>query len=72
MLGPGRRWPLALAPAYWLLGALPATRELARRLGLVTIEQMVAALAGAVDDPAKGVRILEVPEIRVSRSGASH
>jgi uncharacterized protein YbjT (DUF2867 family) len=71
VLGPGRRWPLALAPAYMLLGALPATRESARRLGLVTIEQMVAALAGAVDDPAKGVRILEVPEIRVSRSGAS-
>ncbi|HXP83000.1 MAG TPA: NAD(P)H-binding protein [Verrucomicrobiae bacterium] len=64
VLGPGRRWPLFLKPMYWLMEQIPATRESARRLGLVTIEQMVGALAYAVENPAQGVRILGVPEIR--------
>jgi len=67
VLGPGRRWPLILLPVYWLLGALPATRESAQRLGLVTVEQMVTTMAIAVERPANGVRILQVPEIRLSR-----
>ncbi len=66
ILGPGRRWPLMLLPAYWLLGAVPATRASAQRLGLVTIGQMVAAMAGAVDEPPHGIRVLEVPRIRAS------
>lgn len=65
VLGPGRRWPLVLLPAYWLLGALPGTRESAQRLGLVTVKQMIATLATAVERPASGVRILEVPQIRL-------
>jgi uncharacterized protein YbjT (DUF2867 family) len=64
VLGPGRRWPLALVPFYWLLERLPSTRDSARRLGLVTLPQMVATLAGAVDHPASGIRVVEVPEIR--------
>jgi len=59
VLGPGRRWPVLLLPAYWLMGALPATRDSARRLGLVTLDQMIAALADSVDRPAHGVRIVE-------------
>jgi uncharacterized protein YbjT (DUF2867 family) len=64
VLGPGRRWPLFLKPMYWLMEQIPATRESARRLGLVTIKQMVGALAYAVENPAQGVRIFGVPEIR--------
>jgi uncharacterized protein YbjT (DUF2867 family) len=64
VLGPGRRWPVLLLPMYWLFGALPGTRDSARRLGLVTHRQMVAALTEAVERPAAGVRIVEVPEIR--------
>jgi uncharacterized protein YbjT (DUF2867 family) len=64
VLGPGRRWPVLLLPAYWLMGAIPSTRESARRLGLVTAGQMIAALADAVEHPASGVRVVEVPEIR--------
>lgn len=64
VLGPGRRWPLALVPVYWILERVPGTRESARRLGLVTLPQMVAALAQAVEHPAHGIRIVEVPEIR--------
>ena len=64
VLGPGRQWPYLLLPMYWLFERLPTTRESARRLGLVTIEQMVATLAGAVENPSQGLRILTVPEIR--------
>jgi uncharacterized protein YbjT (DUF2867 family) len=67
VLGPGHRWPYALIPFYWLAERVPATRETARRLGLVTVTQMVAALAAAVERPAPGVRIVEVPEIRMPR-----
>ena len=65
VLGPGHRWPYALIPIYWLCECIPATRDGARRLGLVTLRQMVSALVNAVQNPsAKGVRIIEVPEIR--------
>jgi len=70
VLGPGRRWPLLLLPAYWLLGALPPTRESARRLGLVTLEQMIATMAHAVEEPAAGVRVIDVPGIRSNRYAA--
>jgi uncharacterized protein YbjT (DUF2867 family) len=66
VLGPGRRWPLLLAPIYRLMEAIPSTRESARRLGLVSAEQMIAALVRAVEHPAQGVRVMEVPEIRGS------
>jgi uncharacterized protein YbjT (DUF2867 family) len=64
VLGPGHRWPYLLVPFYRVLEALPATRERARRLGLVTLDQMVAALVWAVENPAQGVKVVEVPEIR--------
>jgi uncharacterized protein YbjT (DUF2867 family) len=64
VLGPGRRWPLVLLPMYWVLGALPGTRDSARRLGLATLQQMIATLTSAVEHPATGLRILEVPQIR--------
>jgi uncharacterized protein YbjT (DUF2867 family) len=67
VLGPGRRWPYLLAPMYWLFELLPSTRETARRLGLVTIDQMVRALRRAVENPCRGVCIVEVPEIRSAR-----
>jgi nucleoside-diphosphate-sugar epimerase len=67
VLGPGRRWPLALKPIYWLMEAIPATREGAVRLGLVTREQIVAAILQAIENPPRGVRILETAEIRSAR-----
>ena len=44
VLGPGHRWPTVLRPVYAVLTCVPATREAARRLGLVTLAQMVNAL----------------------------
>ena len=67
VLGPGRRWPLAILPVYWLMEALPATRESARRLGLVSVEQMVGSMVRAIAEPPAGVRVWEVPEIRLNR-----
>ena len=66
VLGPGHRWPYLLLPGYWLLERLPATRDGARRLGLVTLEQMVNALQFAIESPITGVRALDVPAIRMS------
>jgi uncharacterized protein YbjT (DUF2867 family) len=66
VLGSGHRWPLLLKPFYQAAELVPSLREGALRLGLVTINQMVQALAAAVEEPAAGVRILGVPEIRSS------
>jgi uncharacterized protein YbjT (DUF2867 family) len=66
VLGPGHRWPYVLVPAYWLMGMIPATRAGAHRLGLITLEHMVRALVRAIENPASGVRTVEVPEIRAS------
>ena len=66
MLGPGHRWPYLLIPAYWLLRQIPSTREGARRLGLVTVEQMVNSLVTAVENPACEVHIADVPQIQRS------
>ena len=68
VLGPGHRWPYALVPIYALMRALPATREGARRLGLVSRRVMIAALVRAVETaPAGGVRTVDVPEIQRGR-----
>jgi len=64
VLGPGHWWPYAILPVYWVMELIPSTRESARRLGLVTIAQMVRALVWAVENPPDQVRILDVPQIR--------
>ncbi len=66
VVGPGHWWPYALIPLYALCERVPWTRAGARRLGLVTLAQMVAALVRAVEQPAGGLRIVEVPEIRAA------
>lgn len=66
VLGPGHRWPYLILPGYWLLERIPATRDTARRVGLVTLEQMVAALVFAVENPVRGVRVVDVPAIRAA------
>jgi uncharacterized protein YbjT (DUF2867 family) len=66
ILGPGHWWPLLTLPGYWICQLIPATRAGARRLALVTLAQMVAALVQAVENPPQGVRVMEVPDIRQS------
>ena len=66
VLGRGHWWPVILIPAYAMLEAIPRMRDSARRLGLVTIRQMVNALVHAVETPppAGMQRVLEVTDIR--------
>jgi uncharacterized protein YbjT (DUF2867 family) len=66
VLGPGHHWPYALMPTYWICELLPPTRASARRVGLVTLNQMLSALVQAVETPTSGIRTIEVPEIRKS------
>jgi uncharacterized protein YbjT (DUF2867 family) len=70
VLGPGHRWPLLLVPVYVVAGLIPAMRDGAQRLGLVTLAQMVEALVWAVEDPpAEGtLRIVDVRGIRGTRA----
>lgn len=67
VLGPGHRWPYLVLPVYRLLQLLPPTRDTALRLYPVTLEQMIAALVGAVENPPSGIRVVETPEIRRAR-----
>ena len=71
VLGPGHWWPYAILPAYWILEKIPKTKESAERLGLVTIRQMLNALVWAVDNPAAGIQIMNVPKIREVSSSSS-
>ncbi len=67
VLGQGHRWPYGLWPFYLIAEHLPPTREAARRLGLVSLKQMIASLVLAVENPVEGMRIVPVPEIRKAR-----
>ncbi|MEO8452485.1 MAG: hypothetical protein ABI647_22015 [Gemmatimonadota bacterium] len=68
VLGPGHRWPVLLLPLYAVASIVPSWRDGARRMGLVTLRQMVGALVRAVEEPPPaGVRrVVEVPEIRTA------
>jgi uncharacterized protein YbjT (DUF2867 family) len=64
VLGPGHWWPLALVPFYKIAELLPATKDGARRLGLLRLPEMIKALTWAVEHPPPGVTVLDVPAIR--------
>ena len=64
VLGPGHRWAYPLLPLYWIFECIPSMRNSAQRLGLITLPQMLNALIWSVENPASGVRILAVPEMR--------
>ena len=68
VLGPGHRWAYALYPMYWIAGAIPSMREGARRLGMVTLGQMIATLTWAVETADGESRTIEAADIkRVAR-----
>lgn len=66
--GPGHYWPYLLVPFYKALERPPATRDTAVRLGMVTLPQMVNALAWAVASEPAGIRILETRQIRTPQT----
>jgi uncharacterized protein YbjT (DUF2867 family) len=69
VIGPGHWWPVALIPFYALAALVPGWREGARRLGLVTLGQMIAALVHAVEKPPRTgeVCVVDVTGIRAAR-----
>jgi len=69
VVGPGHWWPVALIPLYAIAQWVPGLRDSAQRLGLVTLEQMVATLVAAVETPppAGTQRVVDVPAIRAAR-----
>ena len=50
-------------PLYAIMEWLPPTRETARRLDLLALEQMVRALVASVDEGPNAVRVLDVSAI---------
>ena len=64
VLGPGHRWPVALIPLYRMAERVPRFAEGARRLGLVSLKDMVGALLWSIENPGEGTRVLEPPDIR--------
>jgi nucleoside-diphosphate-sugar epimerase len=68
VLGPGHRWPYLTIPLYWLMYLLPPTRDMARRLGLVTVSEMTGAMTNAIETPCFGVRTFRVVDIRSAGS----
>jgi len=64
VLGPGHRWAYSLIPLYWVCERIPATRAGAKRLALVTLPQLIAALVHAVEHPPGGVRVIDALGIR--------
>lgn len=64
VLGPGHWWAYSLLPIYKIMELIPQTRERATRLGLVKLNQMVAALFNSIENPADGLRVMNVPDIR--------
>jgi len=65
VIGPGHRWPLLLVPFYAVAEMVPAWRDGARRLGLVTLDQMTGAIVRAVENPPDpgSSRVVDVPAI---------
>jgi uncharacterized protein YbjT (DUF2867 family) len=64
VLGPGHRWPAALAPLYWMAERIPAFRAGATRLGLVNLRQMIDAIVWSVENPPVRTRVVDVRDIR--------
>jgi nucleoside-diphosphate-sugar epimerase len=64
VLGPGHRWPILLLPFYGIASLLPAWRQKIKRMGLVTISQMINTLVEAVEAKPERISIIEIEEIK--------
>lgn len=62
--GPGHYWPNLFIPVYKFLELIPSTRDTARRLGLVRINQINSCILHAVKNPPDGICIFDVKDIK--------
>jgi nucleoside-diphosphate-sugar epimerase len=69
VLRPGHWWPKLLRPLYKLANQVPSLQPMVERLGLLNIEQLMTAMAYAVENPPHSGqrRIYDVPAIRRAR-----
>lgn len=71
VIGPGHWWPILFLPFYGLAELIPAWKQKARSMALVTIDQVLRALLHAVNENPSPVTILEIKNIREKDSKGS-
>jgi len=64
VLGPGHWWPIVLLPLYGIAELIPAFRNKAHEMALVTIGQMITILAKVIEANPTPLRIIEIKNIR--------
>lgn len=67
VIGPAHWWPLLLLPVYAVAEIVPAWRQKARSVALVTIRQMITTLIQAVEATPLPHNIIEIKQIRQSK-----
>lgn len=64
VLGPGHLWPALLLPAYRVARVVPAWKQKAESMELITIGQMLQTLQKAIDSPPQKLRVFEIKHIK--------
>lgn len=64
ILGPGHYWPYIFLPFYKIMEMIPQTKRSARRLGLVTLKNMINCILYTVENPSRSVRIITTEKIK--------
>lgn len=64
VIGPGHYWPLLFLPVYKVLELFPSTNKMIQLYGLVYLNQLIAALIKAVEQPPSGILIHAVQDIK--------
>ena len=67
VMGPGHYWPVLLLPLYGAAELVPAWRQRARAMALVTINQVLRTLSTTVEADPVLLRIIEIKQIRNSQ-----
>ncbi|MEO8150129.1 MAG: SDR family oxidoreductase [Bacteroidia bacterium] len=68
VIGPGHYWPLLLLPFLKIAELIPSKSKKAKALRLVYLPQMIRTLVNAAEHPTTGIRMVEIDEIRGSRT----
>jgi uncharacterized protein YbjT (DUF2867 family) len=64
VVGPGHYWPLLFFPLFKIMETVPATKEKAKKLSLVYLDQMLDALIFAIENPNAGIRVIEIEDMK--------
>jgi uncharacterized protein YbjT (DUF2867 family) len=64
VVGPGHYWPVLFQPVFRLLEIIPSTAAKAKALRMVYLSQMLRTLLFVIEHPIRGIRIVEIGEIR--------